>query len=90
MRKFGEPIKQYLIEEDTLLMLLVESHMYHCGKRNRFEYFWDRMVESGYDQNMSHDEFVEAVNNMTFMKLAETDLVLYKEYKDKNDCKEIK
>lgn len=87
-REFGEPIKQYLIEEDSLLTLLVESHMYHCGRQDKFEYFWDMMVESGCDQHVSHKEFVEAVKNMTFKKLAEMDLALYEEYKEKcgNEC----
>lgn len=83
MRKFGEPIKQYLIEEDRLLDFLIREHMEICGQRDRFEYFWDMMVESGCDQHVTHKEFVEAVKNMTFEKLAEMDLALYEEYKEK-------
>ena len=88
MRKFGEPIKMYLVEEDRLLDLLAREHMEICGQRDRFEYFWDMMVESGCDQHVSHKEFVEAVNNMTFDKLAEMDLALYEKYKEKcgNEC----
>ena len=82
-REFGEPIKQYLVEEDTLVKLLEEQHRLHCGDRSTFEYFWDMMVESGCDQHVSHKEFVEAVGNMTFEKLAEMDLALYEEYEDK-------
>lgn len=79
-RKFGEPIKQYLIDEDRLLELLELEHRKECGDRDEFEYFWDMMVESGCDQHVSHEEFVEAVENMTFPKLAEMDLALYEEY----------
>ena len=78
-REFGEPIKMYLVEEDRLLDLLTREHMEICGQRDRFEYFWDMMVESGYDQHVSHKEFIEAVENMTFNKLAEMDLSLYEE-----------
>ena len=80
MRKFGETIKMYLVEEDRLLDLLAREHMEICGQRDRFEYFWDAMVESGCDQHVSHKEFVEAVENMTFDKLAEMDLALYTEH----------
>ena len=79
-REFGEPIKMYLVEEDRLHQLLMVEHMFLCGDRDRFEYFWDAMVESGCDQHVSHKEFVEAVENMTFNKLAEMDLALYEEY----------
>ena len=87
-REFGEPIKMYLVEEDRLLDLLAREHMEICGQRDRFEYFWDMMVESGCDQHVTHKEFVEAVKNMTFDKLAEMDLALYEEYKEKcgNEC----
>lgn len=78
-REFGESIKMYLVEEDRLLDLLAREHMEICGQRDRFEYFWDAMVESGCDQHVSHKEFVEAVENMTFDKLAEMDLALYEE-----------
>lgn len=81
-REFGEPIKMYLVEEDRLLDLLAREHMEICGQGDRFEYFWDMMVESGCDQHVTHKEFVEAVENMTFDKLAEMDLALYEEYKD--------
>ena len=81
-REFGEPIKMYLVEEDRLLDLLAREHMEICGQRDRFEYFWDMMVESGCDQHVTHKEFVEAVKNMTFDKLAEMDLALFKESKD--------
>ena len=80
MRKFGEPIKMYLVEEDTLVKLLEEQHRLHCVDRSTFEYFWDMMVESGCDQYVTHKEFVEAVENMTFEKLAEMDLELYEEH----------
>ena len=80
-REFGEPVKLYLIEEDRLIALLELEHRLHCGGREPFEYFWDMMVESGCDQHVSHKEFVEAVENMTFEKLAEMDLALYEEYK---------
>ena len=40
------------------------------------------MVDSGLDQHVSHREFVDAVENMTFEKLAELDLELYEEYKE--------
>ena len=44
------------------------------------------MAESGCEQHVSHREFVEAVENMTFTKLAEMDLGLYEELEeDKND-----
>ena len=87
-REFGEPIKMYLVEEDRLKQLLMIEHLYHCGGKEPFEYFWDMMVESGCDQHVSHREFVEAVKNMTFDKLAEMDLALYEEYKEKcgNEC----
>ena len=80
-REFGEPIKKYIVEEDRLLDLLAREHMEICGQRDRFEYFWDMMVESGCDQHVSHKEFVKAVYDMTFDKLAEMDLALYEEYK---------
>ena len=83
MRKFGEPIKQYLVEEDRLTELLRIEHELKCGVDDPFEYFWDMMVESGCDQHVSHKEFVEAVKNMTFDTLAEMDLALYEEYEDK-------
>jgi hypothetical protein len=79
-REFGEPIKMYLVEEDRLHQLLMVEHMFLCGDRDRFEYFWDAMVESGCDQHVTHKEFIEAVENMTFDKLAEMDLALYEEY----------
>ena len=82
-REFGEPIPMYLIEEDRLIALLELEHRLHCGGREPFEYFWDMMVESGCDQHVNHREFVEAVENMTFDKLAEMDLALYEEYEDK-------
>ena len=87
-REFGEPMPVYLIEEDRLLDLLVREHMEICGQGDRFEYFWDMMVDSGLDQHVTHKEFVEAVKNMTFGKLAEMDLALYEEYKEKcgNEC----
>ena len=88
-REFGEPIKMYLVEEDRLLDLLAREHMEICGQRDRFEYFWDMMVESGCDQHVSHKEFVEAVKNMTFDKLAEMDLALYEEYKPETKIKSI-
>lgn len=80
-REFGEPIPMRLIEEDRLAALLELEHRIHCGGRVPFEYFWDMMVESGCDQHVSHREFVEVVENMTFGKLAEMDLELYEEYK---------
>lgn len=86
-REFGEPIKQYLVEEDRLRQLLMIEHKYMCVSlgfdNDRFEYFWDMMVESGLDQHVSRREFVDAVENMTFEKLAEMDLALYEEYEDK-------
>ena len=83
-REFGEPIKQYLVEEDRLHQLLMMEHELKCGLMgDKFEYFWDMMVESGCDQHVSHKEFVDAVENMTFTKLAEMDLALYEEYEDK-------
>jgi hypothetical protein len=90
-REFGEPIKMYLVEEDRLHQLLELEHRYACRQKNVneiFEYFWDMMVESGCDQHVTHREFVEAVGNMTFDKLAEMDLALYEEYKEKcgNEC----
>ena len=83
MRKFGEPIKMYLIEEDRLLELLTSEHKEICGDHDQFEYFWDMMVESGLDQHVTHKEFVKAVENMTFEGLAALDLALYEEYKTK-------
>ena len=82
-REFGEPIPMYLIEEDRLVELLMNEHRYVCEKSGTepFEYFWDMMAESGCEQHVSHREFVEAVENMTFEKLAEMDLALYEEYK---------
>ena len=82
-REFGEPIKMYLIEEDRLLELLATEHREICGQGDSFEYFWDMMLESGLDQHVTHKEFVEAVKNMTFEGLAELDLALYEEYKEK-------
>jgi hypothetical protein len=80
-RKFGEQIKQYIVEEDTLVKLLELWHRKECGDRDEFEYFWDMMAESGCEQHVTHREFVKAVENMTFDKLAEMDLGLYEEYK---------
>ena len=83
-REFGEPIPMYLVEEDRLQFLLELEHRYACREKSEdeiFEYFWDMMVESGCDQHVSHREFVDAVENMTFTKLAEMDLALYEEYK---------
>jgi hypothetical protein len=82
-REFGEPIKKYLVEEDTLVKMIELCHRVNCGSGDTFEYFWDMMVEAGCDQHVTHKEFVEAVENMTFEKLAEMDLVLYEEYKEK-------
>ena len=79
-REFGEPIKMYLVEEDRLAELLKTEHLIMCGDKDKFEYFWDMMVESGCDQHVSHREFVEAVENMTFDKLTEMDLGLYEEH----------
>ena len=84
-RAFGEPIKQYIIEEDRLVQLLEMEHRLNCGNRDAFEYFWDMMVESGCDQHVTHREFVEAVENMRFCQLAEMDLALYEEYKGDKD-----
>ena len=80
-REFGEPIKMYSVEESRLLELLAIEHRDTCGDHDPFEYFWDTMVESGLDQHVTHREFVEAVENMTFEGLAELDLALYEEYK---------
>lgn len=85
-REFGEPIKKYLVEEDRLRFLLELEHRYACREKNEdeiFEYFWDMMEESGCDQHVTRREFVDAVENMTFEKLAEMDLALYEEYEDK-------
>lgn len=79
-RTIDEPIEIYLVEEERLLQLLELEHRKACGNRDQFEYFWDMMVESGCDQHVSHREFVEAVEHMTFEKLAEMDLELYEEY----------
>ena len=84
-REFGEPIKQYIIEEDTLVKLLELWYRKECGDKDEFEYFWDMMAESGCEQHVSHREFVEAVKNMTFEKLAEMDLALYTEHIPSND-----
>lgn len=84
-RAFGEPIKQYIIDEDRLVQLLEMEHHLICGDRDAFEYFWDMMVESGCDQHVTHKEFVEAVSTMTFGQLAEMDLALYEEYKEGKD-----
>ena len=81
-REFGEPIPVRLVEEDRLQQLLKIEHMMNCGDRDSFEYFWDMMVESGLDQHVSHREFVKAVENMTFEKLAELDLELYEEHQE--------
>ena len=90
-REFGEPIKMYLVEEDRLHQLLELEHRYACrgkGVNEIFEYFWDMMEESGCHEHVTHREFVDAVANMTFEKLAEMDLALYEEYKEKcgNEC----
>ena len=85
-REFGEPIKMYLIEEDRLQSLLELEHRYVCrekGADELFEYFWDMMEEFGCHEHVTHREFVDAVENMTFTKLAEMDLALYEEYEDK-------
>lgn len=79
-REFGEPIKQYLVEEDRLVELLQIEHELKCSGRDTFEYFWDMMVASGCDQHVPRREFIDAVENMTFPKLAEMDLALYEEY----------
>ena len=79
-REFGEPIPMYLIEEDRLLELLELEHRLNASNQDSFEYFWDMMVESGCDQHVTHKEFVEAVENMTFEGLAEMDLAMYEEY----------
>lgn len=79
-RKFGEPIKMYLVEEDRLAELLELEHRLAAMNKDSFEYFWDMMVESGCDQHVTHRGFVEAVKNMTFDKLAEMDLALYTEH----------
>lgn len=82
-RKFGEPIRQYLIDEDRLQFLLELEHRYVCRKKSEdeiFEYFWDMMEEFGCHEHVTHREFVDAVENMTFTKLAEMDLALYEEY----------
>ena len=84
-REFGEPIPMYLIEEDRLVALLELEHRRACSGRDSFEYFWDMMVESGLDQHVTHKEFVEAVENMTFEKLAEMDLELYETYEEKHN-----
>jgi hypothetical protein len=81
-REFGEPIPVRLVEEDRLQQLLKIEHIVNCGNRDPFEYFWDMMIESGFDQHVTHREFVEAVENMTFEKLAELDLELYEEYQE--------
>ena len=83
-RTFGEPRKQYIIEEDRLVQLLEMEHRLNCGDKDTFEYFWDMMVESGCDQHVTHREFVSAVQLMSFEKLAEMDLALYEEYNPKN------
>lgn len=80
-RALSESIKRYIIEEDRLVQLLEKEHRLACGDGSTFEYFWDMMVESGCDQHVTHKEFVEAVNVMTFEQLAEMDLALYEEYK---------
>ena len=87
-REFGEPIHMYLIEKDRLLELLELEHRLTAMNKDSFEYFWDKMVESGCEQHVTHKEFVEAVENMTFEKLAEMDLALYEEYIEKcgNEC----
>jgi len=79
-REFGEPIKMYLVEEDRLHQLLMMEHELQCGQRDKFEYFWDMMEDSGCEHHVSHREFVKAVENMTFDKLAEMDLALYTEH----------
>lgn len=88
-REFGEPVKMCLVEEDRLQFLLELEHRYACREKTSdeiFEYFWDMMVESGCDQHVTHKEFVEAVENMTFEKLAEMDLALYEEYAPAEEC----
>jgi hypothetical protein len=79
-KALSESTKMYIVEEDRLLGLLSSEHQEICGQGDRFDYFWDMMVESGCDQHVTHREFVEAVENMTFDKLAEMDLTLYEEY----------
>ena len=88
-REFGEPIKMHLVEEDRPHQLLMVEHMFLCGDRDRFEYFWDAMVESGCDQHVTHKEFVEAVEHMNFDELAEMDLALYEEYKPETKIRSI-
>ena len=84
-REFGEPIPMYLVEEDRLIELLELEHRLNASNQDSFEYFWDMMVESGCDQHVPHKEFVEAVENMTFEKLAEMDLALYTEHIPSDD-----
>ena len=84
-KEFGEPIKMYLVEKDRLAELLRIQHELECGDGDKFEYFWDVMAEWGCDQHVTHREFVEAVGNMTFEKLAEMDLALYTEYIPSDD-----
>jgi hypothetical protein len=84
-REFGEPIKMYLVEEDRLQSLLELEHRYACREKSEdeiFEYFWDVMEEFGCHEHVTHREFVDAVENMTFTKLAEMDLALYGEYEE--------
>ena len=89
-KEFGAGTPMYLIEEDRLATLLEIEHKFICNSlgTDKFEYFWDMMVEAGLDQHVTHKEFVEAVKNMTFEGLAEMDLALYEEYHEKcgNEC----
>ena len=82
-REFGKQITMYLVEEDRLQFLLELEHRYACREKGAdeiFEYFWDMMEEFGCHEHVTHREFVSAVENMTFTKLAEMDLALYEEY----------
>lgn len=81
-RAFGEPIKEYIIEEDRLLRLLEIEHRYNFEQMesgDQRDYFYRMMCESCDVHSLTYNEFKEAIENMTFESLAEMDLELYEE-----------
>jgi hypothetical protein len=88
-RKFGEPIKMYLVEEDRLAKLLEIEHRYNFEQMesgDQREYFYRMLVEGGDAEYLTYRGLTDLVNTMTFESLAEMDLGLYEELEEgKND-----
>lgn len=87
-RLFGERIKSYIIEEDSLVRLLEIEHRYNFAQMesdDTREYFFRALVETGDVEDMSFKGLVETVETMTFRSLAERDLAGYEEYKENDN-----